>query len=182
VPHPADEHTGVRIARHRKQRGLTQQGLAMRANVSKSLLSKVECGQKPASQALIAACARALSVTPADILGQPYAEELRDDRMDALLQPIRIGMENWDVPHDWETRPRPVPLIRADIDGVLLLRRQANLMDMAQLLPALIDESVHAAHTSHMVKSKGRHTNVWPGRSAACSPWPGASDIPTWPP
>ncbi|WP_217687710.1 helix-turn-helix domain-containing protein [Streptomyces sp. CAI-85] len=44
-----DEHTGARIARVRKQRGLTQQGLAMRAHVSKSLLSKVECGQKDAS-------------------------------------------------------------------------------------------------------------------------------------
>ncbi|MFF3379931.1 helix-turn-helix domain-containing protein [Streptomyces sp. NPDC002680] len=47
------------MARIRKQRGLAQQGLAMRSNISKSLLSKVECGQKPASPALVAACARA---------------------------------------------------------------------------------------------------------------------------
>ncbi|MFG3316955.1 hypothetical protein ACGF3J_02790 [Streptomyces sp. NPDC048171] len=37
---------------------MTQQGLAMRAH-----LSKAECGQKPASPALVAACARALGVS-----------------------------------------------------------------------------------------------------------------------
>jgi transcriptional regulator with XRE-family HTH domain len=84
VPQSIEEHTGARIARIRKQRGLLQQGLAHRANVSKSLLSKVECGQKPASPALIAACARALGVSTSDLLGQPYAEELRRDRMDAF--------------------------------------------------------------------------------------------------
>lgn len=149
MPHSADDRTGARIARYRKQRGLTQQGLSMRANVSKSLLSKVECGQKPASQALIAACARALNITTSDLLGQPYIEELRRDRMDALLNPIRIGMENWDVPHDWDTSPRPVALIRADIDRALLQRRHADFMDMARALPALIDECVHAVHINH---------------------------------
>ncbi|AEW97418.1 MULTISPECIES: helix-turn-helix domain-containing protein [Streptomycetaceae] len=148
MPQHADEHTGARLARYRKQRGLTQQGLAMRAHISKSLLSKVEAGHKPASPALIAACARALSVTTSDLLGQPYVEELRRDRMDDLVQPIRIGMENWDVPLDWDTPPRPVPLIRADIQRALDQRREADYVPMARDLPALIDETVHAVHTT----------------------------------
>ncbi|TQK44640.1 helix-turn-helix protein [Streptomyces sp. SLBN-118] len=148
MPQSIDEHTGARIARIRKQRGLLQQGLALRANVSKSLLSKVECGQKPASPALIAACARALGVTTSDLLGQPYAEELRRDRMDALIQPIREGMENWDVALEWETAPRPSALIRADVQRVLVQRRQAQYTDMVRDLPSLIDESVQAVHTS----------------------------------
>ena len=52
VSQSIEEHAGARIARIRKQRGLTQQGLAMRAHLSKSLLSKVECRQKPASPTL----------------------------------------------------------------------------------------------------------------------------------
>ena len=143
-----EEHAGTRVARIRKQRGLTQQGLAMRANVSKSLLSKVECGQRPASPALIAACARALSVSTSDLLGQPYAQELRRDRMDALIQPIRAGMENWDVALDWETTPRPAALIQADVQQVLVQRRQAQYTDMVRDLPGLIDESVQAVHLS----------------------------------
>ena len=51
------------------------------------------------------------------MLGQPYAEELRRERMDALIQPIQEGLENWDIPLDWETVPRPVALIRADVQG-----------------------------------------------------------------
>ena len=148
MPQSIEEHTGARIARIRKRRGLTQQGLAIRAHLSKSLLSKVECGQKPASPALIAACARALGASTSELLGQPYAEELRRDRMDTLIQPIREGLENWDVALDWETAPRPVALIRADVQRALVQRRQAQYTDMAYGLPALIDESVQAVHTT----------------------------------
>ncbi|MFI6057853.1 helix-turn-helix domain-containing protein [Streptomyces sp. NPDC051286] len=148
MPQSIEEHTGARIARIRKQRSLTQQGLAMRAHVSKSLLSKVECGQKPASPALVAVCARALGVSTSDLLGQPYAEELRRDRMDALIQPIREGLENWDVALDWETAARPAELIRADVQRALEQRRQAQYTDIVRDLPWLIDESVQAVHTS----------------------------------
>lgn len=143
-----EEHNGARIARIRKQRGLTQQGLAMRAHLSKSLLSKVECGQKPASPALVAACARALGVSTSDLLGQPYADELRRDRMDALIQPIREGLENWDVDLDWQTAPRPAALIWTDVQRALEQRRQARYTDMVRDLPVLIDESVQTVHTS----------------------------------
>lgn len=120
----------------------------MRAHVSKSLVSKVECGQKPSSPALVAACARALGVSTSELLGQPYAEELRRDRMDALIQPIREGLENWDIALDWETAPRPAALIWADVQRSLEQRRQAQYTDMVRDLPVLIDESVHAVHTS----------------------------------
>ncbi|MFI1738304.1 helix-turn-helix domain-containing protein [Streptomyces sioyaensis] len=148
MPPSIEEHTGARIARYRKQRGLLQQGLALRANISKSLLSKVECGQKPASPAFVAACARALNVSTSDLLGQPYADELRRDRMDELIQPIREGMENWDIALDWETAPRAVPLIRADVQRALVQRRQAEYTDMVRDLPGLIDESVQAVHSA----------------------------------
>lgn len=148
MPQSIEEHTGARIARVRKQRGLTQQGLAIRAHVSKSLLSKVECGQKPASPALVAACARALGVSTSELLGQPYADELRRDRIDALIQPIREGLENWDVALDWETAPRPTALIWTDVKHALEQRRQARYTEMVRDLPVLIDESVQAVHTS----------------------------------
>ncbi|MBI0298084.1 helix-turn-helix transcriptional regulator [Streptomyces sp. PRKS01-29] len=148
MPQSNEEHTGARIARTRRERSLTQQGLAMRANVSKSLLSKVECGQRPASPSLIAACARALSVTTSDLLGQPYTQELRRERLDEVIQPIRVSMENWDIPLDWQVPARPVALIRADMEKVLVQRRQAEYLPMAVGLPALIDECVQATHTT----------------------------------
>lgn len=141
------ESVGARVARQRERRGFTQQGLALRAHVSKSLISKVETGAKPASPALIAAVARALRVSPTELLGQSYAEELRRDRMDALIEPIRTSMENWDMPLDWSVAPRPVALLHADVGHALVQRRQAEYLPMAHALPALIDEAVQAAHT-----------------------------------
>lgn len=68
--------------------------------------------------------------------------------MDALIQPIREGLELWDVALDWETAPRPVELIRTDVDRALVQRRQAQYTDMVHELPGLIDESVQAVHGS----------------------------------
>lgn len=45
-----EDSIGARVAMLRKQRGLSQQRLAAEALVSKSLLSKVEVGQKPATR------------------------------------------------------------------------------------------------------------------------------------
>lgn len=63
---------GSRIAELRKIHGTTQRALSMRANVSYSLLCKVESGERLASHTFIAAIARALSVNVTDITEQPY--------------------------------------------------------------------------------------------------------------
>lgn len=52
------EHTGIRIARARKRRGLSRTDLAALANVSRSLIAKVEIGDNPATPSLIAAVAK----------------------------------------------------------------------------------------------------------------------------
>jgi len=52
--------------------GLTQHGLAQRANISVSLVRQVEQGRAPASPAFVAAAARALSVPATALMAQPY--------------------------------------------------------------------------------------------------------------
>ncbi|MCA1672475.1 MAG: helix-turn-helix domain-containing protein [Actinobacteria bacterium] len=67
------EEANYRIgARTRKIHGMTQRALALRANVSYSLLRKVETGQRPASPSFTAAVARALSVHVEELTEQPY--------------------------------------------------------------------------------------------------------------
>lgn len=61
------EHIGKRIAQLRKQRRLTQNGLAQRANFSVSLVEKVESGHKIATQDFVDAVAAALKVDPSEI-------------------------------------------------------------------------------------------------------------------
>jgi hypothetical protein len=144
----------------------------MRAHVSKSLLSKVEVGGKPASPSLIAACARALRVTTSELLGQPYTQELRRERLDEVIQPIRASMENWDIPLDWQVPARPVALIRADIEKALVQRRQAEYLPMAADLPALIDECVQAVHTtSGEEQRQGHECLAWAFRCVFTLAW-----------
>jgi transcriptional regulator with XRE-family HTH domain len=77
MPSIGDERTGARIATYRKLRGLTQRGLALRANVAYSTLTKIESGHSMAQPAVVAAIARALSVNVTQLTGQPYINELR---------------------------------------------------------------------------------------------------------
>lgn len=77
-----------------------------------------------------------------------HTDALRRDRIDELIQPIRAGLGNWDIPLDGEVAPRPVGLIRADVEEVLAWRREADYQPMARMLPSLIDETVHAVHTT----------------------------------
>lgn len=108
-----DETTGARIAQHRKLRGLTQRGLAMRANVSYSTLTKVESGHAIASPAVLAAVARALSVNVAQITGQPFLNELRTAKVDQLIEPLRVALDSFDLAPSGDVTPRPVADIAA---------------------------------------------------------------------
>ncbi|MQA07402.1 MAG: helix-turn-helix domain-containing protein [Pseudonocardiaceae bacterium] len=71
MPEP-DGGVAARVAEARKLAGLTQQQLAMRANVSLSLVRKVEQGDVPASPTFIASTAEALGLLVTDLTQQPH--------------------------------------------------------------------------------------------------------------
>lgn len=146
MPQRAAGHIGARIAELRGQRGLTQQGLAMRANISKSLLSKVESGGKPASPSFTAACARALAV-PVSRLADPLPEASEDDQLRALIAPVRATLDLYDLPPEEEVMPRPLPQLRAAVHRINQVAQAANYRPMTQALPGLLIELHAAAHT-----------------------------------
>ncbi|MFR9773616.1 helix-turn-helix domain-containing protein [Nocardia sp. SC052] len=84
-----DAGIGERTARARKLTRLTQQQLAQKANVSVSLLRKVERGARPASPAFIAAVAGALRVDIEDLTGQPYIPARDDAGAHATIRELR---------------------------------------------------------------------------------------------
>src|SRR5215217_2208378 len=68
-----DRSIGERIAHHRKNLGLTQEGLAMRLFRSKSWVTKIERGERPLdSVRTLVDVARALGVQVRDLTGQPW--------------------------------------------------------------------------------------------------------------
>jgi transcriptional regulator with XRE-family HTH domain len=145
-----DESIGARIARHRKLRGWTQRGLAMRADVAYGTLTKIESGHALASAAVVAALARALSVNVTALTGQPFLNELHEDRVDRLMEPLRLALDRFDLLPADDRRPRPVEEVAHD--AVTLCdqaMRDGQIAKAAADLPGLIDELVVHITTSN---------------------------------
>lgn len=142
-----EEHIGNRIAVIRKTRGWTARELARRANVSYSLLAKVESGAAPASPALIGAVARALRVDVPRIIGQPYAESRGlVGRLHDSVDTIRRSIDTYDLP-DEEITPRPYAELATDVARISALGQSARYIQIGEELPGLLDELGAALHT-----------------------------------
>ncbi len=148
MPPHTIEHTGARIAHVRKVRRLTQRELADLSHVSYSTLTKVEQGVLPASPAVIGALARALSVPVTELTGQPYLEELRQDQLDGLINPIREALNIYDLGPDPDVIPRPVEELEAHAEKLCAMVRATNIKQVASDLPGLIHEATTTAHTA----------------------------------
>ena len=138
--------TGARIAAYRRLNRLTQRGLAARANVSHSLLTKVEVGSKPASQSFLAACAKAMAIPVTHLTGQPFIEEQSEDRLSGPLNDLRASLENFDLTLD-DFPARTLAEIRPDVRDMVLARRDAQYARILGRSPALIDELVQLSQT-----------------------------------
>jgi transcriptional regulator with XRE-family HTH domain len=137
----SDGSVGRRIAKYRKLRGLTQRGLAMRANVAYGTLTKIESGHALAPPAVIAALARALSVNVADLTGQPFMDELRQERVDRLIEPLRLALDRFDLPPPEDVEPRSTAEVdRATTDLCDRAIRDGLVAKAAAELPGLLDE------------------------------------------
>ncbi|MGH8922925.1 MAG: helix-turn-helix domain-containing protein, partial [Actinomycetes bacterium] len=137
---------GARIAALRTHHGLTQRALAERAHVSYSLLTKVEVGLKPASPALVAACARTLGIEENLVSGRcrPSAD---DGRLLALIPPVRAALDLFDLPPDDTVRPRSITELAAAVRKVNRWAQAARYEPMAAALPGVLTELHTAAHT-----------------------------------
>lgn len=148
MPPHIGEHTGARVAHARKVRRLTQRELADLSHVSYSTLTKVEQGALPASPSVIGALARALSVPVTELTGQPYLDELRQDQLDGLINPIREALNIYDLGPDPDVSPRPVEELEAHAEKLCAMVRATNIKQVAADLPGLIHEATTTAHTA----------------------------------
>ena len=70
---------GLRLAKLRKAAGLSQQELGDRIGVAQSIISRFEKGQRKLYDDVLASIAKALSVTPNDILGIGPCKPVKTD-------------------------------------------------------------------------------------------------------
>ncbi|WP_148588909.1 helix-turn-helix transcriptional regulator [Streptomyces sp. WAC01526] len=146
MPSLHDDHTGARIAHTRKVRRLTQRELADLAHVSYSTLTKVEQGALPASPSVLGALARSLSVPVTELTGQPYLEELRQDQLDGLINPIREALNIYDLGPDPDVSPRTMEELAEHADRLCAMVRATHIKQVAAELPVLIHEATTTTH------------------------------------
>lgn len=141
----SEERVGRRIARKRLARGLTQQGLADVAHVSKSLVQQVELGKRAATPPFVAAVASALQVDPAELYGQPYrGATARTDRVHASIDEMRRSLVCIDIP-DLDVPPRTLPKLAAEVARLRKLSQAARHVQVGVRIPAVLTElSAHA--------------------------------------
>ncbi|MFH8337717.1 helix-turn-helix domain-containing protein [Streptomyces sp. AM6-12] len=153
MPPHSEEHTGTRIAHARKARRLTQRELAELSHVSYSTITKVEQGVMPPSPSVVGALARALSVPVSDLNGQPYVDELRQDQLDGLINPIREALNIYDLGPDPDVHPRTLEALEEHAEQLCAQVRATNIKQVATELPGLIHEATTAAHISSSTRS-----------------------------
>jgi len=148
-----DLSIGQRIARHRRNASLTQDGLAMRLFRSKSWVTKVERGERPIdSIRTLTEVARALGVQVRDLTGQPWFPEPGGPGHEAVPA-IRRGLTALTPP---QTRadgtlvvPRDPATLRRDVldAGRLWQTESACYSTVIPFLPDLLIEGRLAAET-----------------------------------
>ncbi|WP_331762382.1 helix-turn-helix domain-containing protein (plasmid) [Streptomyces sp. NBC_01527] len=143
LPH---DHTGIRIARLRRERHLTQKALQELSGLSLSTVQKTEQGLLPLTPHVAACFARALRVSVATIVGQPYEDELRADDLDVLIRPIREALDVYDLGADPDISARSVPALHAEAERLCAAVRGGEIKLAAGDVAGLIQEATTATH------------------------------------
>ena len=139
---------GRRVAEERKLAGWTQVKLAREASVSVSLVRAVEQGRVPASPAFVSACARALGVGVAELLGQPYLRTNRTEhQVHACIPRIRRELAAYGMQPLADVPPRELDDLARDVAQASALRHSVNLAQLGAQLPGLLAELRAAVYT-----------------------------------
>ncbi|MGI5165283.1 helix-turn-helix domain-containing protein [Spirillospora sp. CA-253888] len=142
------ERVGVRVARARKRRGLTQNGLAQRARYSRSHIAQIETGAKVATPAFVAAVAAALGVDPAEIYGQPYRAHGHDDEVHVSITEFRRVLACMDAGPELAGSPRSLDELAAEVATARHLLHKAQLTRLGTRLPSVLEELTYWAYES----------------------------------
>ncbi|MFK0249300.1 helix-turn-helix domain-containing protein [Amycolatopsis azurea] len=130
---------GLQLKIERKLRGIGQVKLAQMANVSVSLVRKVEQGAVPASPAFVSSTARALNIGVDDLLGQPYKRSSPDERnLHATVPPLRRELAAYKMPPEDGVQPRSMHELAAEVARASTLRHSVDLDALGAVLPGLL--------------------------------------------
>ncbi|MEV1065552.1 helix-turn-helix domain-containing protein [Streptomyces sp. NPDC050263] len=132
---------GANVAVCRKARGLSQVALARRANISVSLLSKIEVGDRALTQGTAADLARAMRMTLDELLGTATVEGADENSLTALNYAIR----RFDIPDGPPPHPEDLPRELAELNQH---RYRTELSAVLQKTPGVLTRMTNFAHAT----------------------------------
>lgn len=139
--HEDGRYVGRQVRKYRRIRGMTQQALATRIGVDRTMISRAETGERPIdSRQVIYRLAGALSVSLSDLTGQQEDKVAPATAMfhtavpsiEGALMSAGIGDDSRD--------PRPLAELVSEADRVPQIRMAADYTTLAALLPGLISD------------------------------------------
>ncbi|MER7046913.1 helix-turn-helix domain-containing protein [Streptomyces jumonjinensis] len=149
---PFESSLGDRLAELRHRRGMTQEQLAERADLSVDVVRKLEQGRrKTARLSSINALARALDTEPSYLVGQPSTFETSSETANGLpsVLALRQAVSPVDELLGGEPDPEDPPSIQ-DLQAALRsterIRREGRMGEIGVLLPQLVRDARAAAH------------------------------------
>lgn len=145
MPQDSPDSVGARVARLRKERGLTQVGLADRSRFSRSHIAGVETGARVPTPAFVSAVAAALGVTPDELYGQPYRDG-HDDHVHAAIPELRRALVYVDVGPELDRAPRSLDALAAEVATIRHLMSKARFTKLGARLPGIVEELAHWTH------------------------------------
>jgi transcriptional regulator with XRE-family HTH domain len=140
--------TVERIEDNRKLRDWTQRAMAARAGVSYSLYTKVVSGHKRPMPQFVAACGRALGMDVSELYGQPFKDQLLEDKIQHLIQPIIHTLDLYDLDPDEDVAVQDLDVLAPAVLELGDLHDAGAFGVLAQRLPGLIEEVRAAAVTT----------------------------------
>ncbi|WP_067904495.1 helix-turn-helix domain-containing protein [Nocardia vaccinii] len=132
-------YIGKQVRRYRRVRGLTQQVLADRAGVQRTMISRAETGERPIdSRDVLYRLAGALSVSVGDLTG--HAEDKVNPATAAFgaAVPAIEGALMAAGITDGSRDPRPLPELVTDAERAPVIRMQCDYATLGAMLPGLI--------------------------------------------
>ncbi|CAM5249289.1 hypothetical protein GCM10010329_08280 [Streptomyces spiroverticillatus] len=137
---------GTNLAALRKAHGLSQAQLARQANVSLSLLSKIEVGDRTLTPAVAAALGKPLGLSMAEVLGAAAVQPDDEQKLSALRSAIR----DYDLP---AARAVEEDRMAAALAAVAAHRDAAQVDRLLAVLPRLLRDATTYAHHANTAQS-----------------------------
>ncbi|MGX2997891.1 helix-turn-helix domain-containing protein [Streptomyces sp. JNUCC 64] len=133
---------GENLAVLRKARGLTQRQLASKANVSLSLLSKIEIGDRTLTPAVAATLGRSMGITMAEVMGKATVTNTEKRSLTAL----RAALRDYDLP---DRERLPDGQLAADMTMAHEYRKGMKVTQLLAVLPKLLRDATTNALEAH---------------------------------